>query len=260
MAFRAREVNTASGEPPPGETGGEPAIERAITLWTRHETQLLSLMHVGGDGRLKGLDFAPRDTDHLRAILRAGERADGSSLFARSGIETEASDVLLRPRPETAFVDPFGATPTLAVLCGHATRAGAALRQSPDTIVRRAARHVTAETGHDLWAHGEVEFFLGQRVDGDQENGADDLGYHATRPVVFGQALRRRALVCLSEMGIPVKYAHSEVGHIAPPEPGGLTWEQHEIELDLLPLPQAADAIVLTQWVLRNLAKRNERT
>jgi len=245
MALRSRELSTASGEP---------AIERAIALWTQHETRLLSLMHVGGDGWLKGLDFAPRDADHVRAILRAGERADGSSLFTHSGIETAASDVLLRPRPETAFIDPFGATPTLAVLCGHATRAGGALRQSPDTIVRRAARHVTAETGHDLWAHGEVEFFLGQRVDRGEENGADDRGYHATRPVVFGQALRRRALVCLSEMGIPVKYAHSEVGHIAPPEPGGLTWEQHEIELDLLPLPQAADAIVLTQWVLRNLA------
>jgi glutamine synthetase len=254
MALRDPKPGTISGDPPTGEAGAEPAIDRALELWRRHETRLLSLMHVGGDGRLKGLDFAPRDADHVRAILQAGERADGSSLFARSGIETGASDILLRPRPETAFVDPFGATPTLAVLCGHATRAGGALRQSPDTIVRRAARHVTAETGHDLWAHGEVEFFLGQAVDGGQDSGGDDRGYHATRPVVFGQALRRRALVCLSEMGVPVKYAHSEVGHIASSEPGGLTWEQHEIELDLLPLPQAADAIVLTQWVLRNLA------
>jgi glutamine synthetase len=33
-----------------------------------------------------------------------------------------------------------------------------------------------------------------------------------------------------------------------------MIWEQHEIELALAPLPEAADAIVLTQWVLRNLA------
>jgi glutamine synthetase len=33
-------------------------------------------------------------------------------------------------------------------------------------------------------------------------------------------------------------------------------WEQHEIELWLRPLPEAADAVVLTQWVLRNLAQR----
>jgi len=32
--------------------------------------------------------------------------------------------------------------------------------------------------------------------------------------------------------------------------------EQHEIELWLRPLPEAADGVVLTQWVLRNLAQR----
>ena len=100
MASRTREPRTATGDPRPGPTGGEPAIDRAVALWKRHETRLLSLVHVGGDGRLKGLDFAPRDADHVRAILRGGERADGSSLFARSGIKTEASDVLLRPRPD----------------------------------------------------------------------------------------------------------------------------------------------------------------
>jgi glutamine synthetase len=34
-------------------------------------------------------------------------------------------------------------------------------------------------------------------------------------------------------------------------------WEQHEIELWLQPLPAATDAVVLTQWVLRNLALRS---
>ena len=34
-------------------------------------------------------------------------------------------------------------------------------------------------------------------------------------------------------------------------------WEQHEIELALAPLPEAAENAVLTQWVLRNLARRS---
>ena len=84
--------------------------------------------------------------------------------------------------------------------------------------------------------------------------GADERGYHATAPFVFGQSLRREALVCLRAVGIPVKYGHSEVGYVEPAKVGDLIWEQHEIELDLLPLTDAADAIVLTQWVLRNLA------
>ena len=90
-------------------------LQAAVALWKHHEARLLSLMHIGADGWLKSLDFAPRDAEHLRAILATGERADGSSLFPGSGIDASASDILLRPRPETAFKDPFATTPTMVV-------------------------------------------------------------------------------------------------------------------------------------------------
>jgi len=228
-----------------------------IECWRENGARTLSLMHVGADGWLKTLDFVPRHEDQLRAILHTGERADGSSLFAGSDIETEASDVLLRPRSETAFIDPFSEIPTLVVMCGHAGSDGEPLAQSPDTIVRRAAARLRETCDVDLWAHGEIEFFIGRADDGHGVFGADDRGYHAASPFVFAESLRRRALVCLSAMNIPVKYAHSEVGYIESREPGGIAWEQHEIELGLLPLPQAADAILLTQWVLRHLAQRS---
>ncbi|MHC4949273.1 MAG: type I glutamate--ammonia ligase, partial [Planctomycetota bacterium] len=202
---------------------------------------------------LKTLDFLPRDEAHLRRILRGGERADGSSLFPGAGITTGASDVVLQPRAATAFLDPFARIPTLVVRCGHAGPDGHPLALSPDTIVRRADRRCALD-GLDLLAHGEIEFFLGKRPDETGVHGADERGYHAASPFVFGEALRREALVRLDEMGIPVKYGHSEVGYVEPDEPDDLIWEQHEIELDLLPLPEAADAILLTHWVLRNLA------
>jgi glutamine synthetase len=220
--------------------------------------RLIGLMHVGGDGSLKTLDFVPRDTRHLNDILSAGERADGSSLFKDMGIPTEASDILLRPRVETAFVDPFAPEPTLAVLCSHAGRDGMPLPASPDTIVRRAFRHVRETTGVELQALGEVEYFLGKQASPLDVYGQDERGYHATAPFVFGERLRREALAVLGEFGIPVKYGHSEVGYIAASEPDSRIWEQHEIELGLAALPDAADAIVLTQWVLRQLARRHE--
>ena len=218
--------------------------------------RVVSLMHGGGDGWLKTLDFVPRSDAHLLDILQGGERADGSSLFAGLGIPADASDIVLRPRLQTAFLDPFAAVPTLALLCGHAGRDGKPLAVSPDTIVRRAYERLHTETGIRLEALGEVEYFLGRRSGEQDVYGSDDRGYHAASPFVFGQALRRRALVCLSDLGIPVRYGHSEVGYIEARAPGGLLWEQHEIELDLLPLPDAADAVLLTQWVLRNLAHR----
>ena len=127
--------------------------------------RVLSLMHVGGDGWLKTLDFVPRDSAHLADVLTGGERADGSSLFGDLGIPVGASDIVMRPRLSTAFIDPFAAEPTLAVLCSHYNRQGAPLAESPDTLVRAAYQRLVAETGVELHALGEIEFFLGARAE-----------------------------------------------------------------------------------------------
>ncbi|OHE78538.1 MAG: hypothetical protein A2107_09685 [Verrucomicrobia bacterium GWF2_62_7] len=217
---------------------------------------VLSLMHVGGDGWLKTLDFVPRDAAHLADVLAGGERADGSSLFGDLGIQVGASDIVMRPRLSTAFMDPFAPEPTLAVLCSHFDRQGKPLAESPDTLVRTAHARLLAETGVDLHALGEIEYFLGHRAGEGEAYGANDRGYHASSPFVFGEGLRRKALVHLAEMGVPVKYGHAEVGYVEADAVDPRVWEQHEIELWLQPLPAAADAVVLAQWVLRNLAFR----
>jgi glutamine synthetase len=122
--------------------------------------------------------------------------------------------------------------------------------------VRAAHARLEEVTGVELHALGEIEFFLGTRVGDAEAYGANERGYHASSPFVFGEALRRKALVHLAEMGVPVKYGHAEVGYVEADATDARVWEQHEIELWLRPLPEAADAVVLTQWVLRNLAQR----
>ncbi|NUN52970.1 MAG: glutamine synthetase, partial [Planctomycetaceae bacterium] len=243
-------VEAALGAPP-----AEWTAEMLARLCEERGIRLVTLLHVGGDGLLKGLDFVPRDGRHLRAVLSSGERADGSSLFRDGGIRAGKSDVVLLPRPDRAFLDPFPGEPALAVLCGHRDRDGAPLAVSPDTVVRRAHARLREETGLDLHAHGEVEYFLGRLPGEDGVQGTSERGYHAVAPAVFGEPLRRRAMVMLAGMGAPLKYGHGEVG-FAPPEEGDpLCWEQHEIELGLAPLPEAADAVLLAQWVLRRLAR-----
>ncbi len=239
---------------------GRPAatwtVDDLETLASEQGVRLVSLMHVGGDGWLKALDFVPQSREHLRDILSGGERADGSSLFPEVGLKVGASDILLRPRLGSAFLDPFATLPTLVVLCGHADRTGAPLAQSPDTILQRASARLSGTTGVALHALGEVEYFLGRRAGEGDVYGAGERGYHATSPFVFGEPLRRQTMAILAEMGVPVKYGHSEVGYVEASETDGEIWEQHEIELGLAPLVQAADAVTLTQWVLRNLAHR----
>ncbi|UCD23486.1 MAG: hypothetical protein JSW51_10610 [Gemmatimonadota bacterium] len=237
---------------------GKPRCEWTIhdltDLFASRNIRILSLMHVGGDGWLKTLDFVPRSVDHLTDIIQGGERADGSSVFPGTGIPVDASDIVLRPRVESAFLDPFSSLPTLVLMCGHAARDGTPLPQSPDTILRRACELLKRETGTELTALGEVEYFLGKRRDENDIYGADDRGYHATSPFVFGEDLRRKALALLADIGVAVKYGHSEVGYIEAKEIDGVIWEQHEIELALSPLPDAAEGVLLAQWVLRNLA------
>jgi glutamine synthetase len=231
-------------------------VDDLICLVRDQNIRLISLMHMGGDGWLKTLDFVPQDTSHLRDILTAGERGDGSSIFVGSGIPVGASDIMLRPRTESAFLDPFSVEPTLVLLCGHLNRDGQPLPESPDTVLRAADQRLKKETGASLYALGEVEYFVGKHPGDSSNYGTNDRGYHASSPLVFGESLRRQALVTLAAMGVPVKYAHSEVGFVAADDQENWIWEQHEVELLLQPLPLAAESVALTQWVLRNLAHR----
>ena len=240
-----------------GRSAADWTVDDLVGLVKAQSIRIVSLMHVGSDGWLKTLDFVPRSESHLRDVIEGGERADGSSIFAGTGIRAGASDILLRPRVASAFLDPFSKVPALVLLCSHAGRDGRPLPESPDTIVRAAFARVRAELGVELQALGEVEYFLAKRTSEEDFYGADDRGYHASSPFVFGERLRRTALAVLADIGVPIKYGHSEVGYIPATESDDSIWEQHEIEMALSPLPDAAEGVVLTQWVLRNLAHQS---
>ncbi len=236
-----------------------------VSVFRRLELKLLCLMHVGGDGQLHVVDFAPRDDEHLRSVLLFGERADGSSIFKGLGIDPKRSDIVLHPRIDTAFVEPFSEVPAMAVLCDHYGRNGLLLPVSPQTILRRAAERFREATGGaELWSLGEVEYFAGSVASASLQPHelryhawVEEGGYHAVEPSALFANLRRKTLSVLQDIGVAVKYAHGEVGLIPPSdETSGVTWEQHEIELALAPIDEAADALVLTQYVLANVAKQ----
>ena len=248
-----------------GKARNEWTVEDLMTVFCRLDLQLLCLLHVGGDGQLRVLDFAPSSDNHLRDILLYGERCDGSSIFKGLGIDSRRSDIVLCPRIDTAFIEPFSDIPAMAVLCDHYDRNGRLLSVSPSTIVRRAAqRFQEATNGAELWSLGEVEYFVGSDVSTTFEkhelqchDWAEEGGYHAVSPTALFVELRRKAICTLADIGVPVKYAHGEVGLISPSDATkGMTWEQHEIELALAPLVEAADALVLTEWCLLSLAKQ----
>ena len=61
-----------------GKPRSEWTIEDLTDLFASRNIRILSLMHVGGDGWLKTLDFVPHSVEHLTDIIQGGdEKAKG---------------------------------------------------------------------------------------------------------------------------------------------------------------------------------------
>ncbi|MEO9322194.1 glutamine synthetase family protein [Nocardioides sp. C4-1] len=208
----------------------------------------VNLRYVGGDGRLKTVAFVPASREHLVEVLTRGERVDGSSVFADAAVED--SDVYVVPRYRTAFLNPFGEQGSLDLLCSFYRADGSPLPYAREQLVRRAAESLTRHTGLVLEAFGELEYYLV----GDPDPlfpVEPERGYQESPPFSKGQAVREQVLHHLASMGIRLKYSHGEVGNIGEAE---RQLVQHEIELWPVPVEEAADALVLAKWVVREVA------
>jgi glutamine synthetase len=212
------------------------------------ELRQLNLRYVGGDGRLKTLAFPVNSRDHLVQVLTYGERVDGSSVFEGTGAAT--SDVYVVPRHRTAFVNPFGERPSLDVLCSFYDEDGRPLAYAAEQVLRRAAESLTRDTGLVLEAFGELEYYLVGPID-PLFPAEEERGYQESAPFSKGQLVREQVLGHLSSMGIELKYAHGEVGGMLSDE---RQLVQHEVEFWPVPVEQAADALVIAKWVVREVA------
>ncbi|MCW2815265.1 MAG: glutamine synthetase [Nocardioides sp.] len=212
------------------------------------ELRQVNLRYVGGSGRLKTIAFPINSREHLEGVLTRGERVDGSSIF--EGTEAATSDVYIVPRHRTAFLNPFGVRQSLDLLCSFYDEDGEPLAYAQDQIVRRAAEALTRETGMSLEAFGELEYYLVGDVDVNFPV-EEERGYQESAPFSKGQRVREEVLGHLSSMGVQLKYAHGEVGNIREPD---RQLVQHEIEFWPVPVADAADALVLAKWVVREVA------
>ena len=99
-----------------GKSQEEFTKEDLIKFVEKKEIKMLNFRHVGGDGRLKTLNFAIISRAQLDRVLSMGERVDGSSLFPY--IDAASSDLYLIPRYRTAYVNPFSPIPTIDIPSG----------------------------------------------------------------------------------------------------------------------------------------------
>ena len=228
---------------------GKPAEEFTkadlIQFIEENDIGSVNFRYVGGDGRLKTLNFVINSKSQLDRLLSAGERVDGSSLF--SHIDAASSDLYVIPRYRTAYVNPFSTIPTVDILCSYYTKEGVRLTSSPENIVREAHEVLKNSTGFGLEAMGEVEYY----VLSDRQHlypAVAQKGYHESSPFCKWEMLRYEAMQAIAQAGGNIKYGHSEVGNISREDQ---EMEQNEIEFIPVPIEDAADQIVVAKWILR---------
>ena len=207
--------------------------------------EMVNFRYVGGDGRLKTLNFVITSKAQLDRLLSMGERVDGSSLLPY--IDAASSDLYVIPRYRTAYVNPFSPIPTVDILCSYYTNEGIRLPSSPENVVRKAHEVLKNSTGLTLEAMGELEYYVfyeGQRfyLTTAQE------GYQESSPFSKWEGLRCEAMQAIAQAGGKIKYGHSEVGNIREED---YATEQQEIEFLPVPIEDAADHIVIAKWILR---------
>ena len=226
--------------------------EKSIERFTFH--------HTGIDGQLKELRLPFSDLRHAEEILAMGERVDGSSLFLGL-VDAADSDVYIVPSYRTAFLSPFDAG-SLDFICRFLDRRGELAPFTPDNILSIAHRRFRENTGLELHALGELEFFLLAEGGPAFFTPKKQVGYHASAPFFKSGHVVNEMVRHLAQITGAVKYAHSEVGFIDSvrsdlPMLSGRRAEQHEIEFNTRPIEEMGDFMALARWVIRNVADRH---
>ncbi|MFC2129808.1 glutamine synthetase beta-grasp domain-containing protein [Bacteroidota bacterium] len=230
-----------------------------INIITKKKLERITFHYTGIDGKIKELKIPITNRKYAELVLTEGERVDGSSLF-KGIIDTGKSDLYVVPQYNTAFLNPFDKG-SIDFICRFINPEGEHAEFPPDSILYNASKMLKKNTGMELWGMGELEFYLLS----DPENNSYPLqkqtGYHASSPYVKNNEVLNEMLRLIAQVGGQVKYAHNEVGCITnleseQEELNGKTAEQVEIEFLPMPIEDMGDMLVLSRWIIRNVAYR----
>ncbi len=193
------------------------------------------------EGHLKSFAITPGE---LEDALDDGMGFDGSSITGFNAIEE--SDMVAIPDPGTFQLMPWkeGETKVARMICDVVTPDGEPYEGDPRHVLRRALERMQS-MGFDTFNVGpELEYFLFEANDGTRT--LDEGGYFAMTSLDAATELRQETIHALEGMGIPVEYAHHEVGP-----------SQHEIDIRFAPALEMADHTVTYRLIVKEIAAKN---
>ncbi|MDQ3757295.1 MAG: glutamine synthetase family protein [Actinomycetota bacterium] len=180
----------------------------------------------------------------LENALEEGMTFDGSAIDGFSRVQE--SDVLARPDPKTfqmLHTRPNG-VPVARVFCDILNLDGTPFDGCPRHVLRRAMERAH-EKGFSFFAAPEMEYFY--FADGDPRSPLEPLdhgSYFELTVADLAGDMRKRTVLMLEDMGIPVEYAQHED---AP--------SQHEIDLRYTDALTMADTVMTVRMVVKEIAK-----
>ncbi len=200
-----------------------------------------------------------------------GRGFDGSSI--RGWQTINESDMLAKPDPNTAFIDPFIEPKTLVMICDiYDPVTGERYGRDTRYIAQKAEQYLKQTgIGDTAYFGPEAEFFILDSVEFgnaanysfwrvDSEEGwwnreltstgykiPHKRGYFPTPPLDKTMDLRNEMASILSELGVTVELHHHEVA----------TAGQAEIDIRFDSLVNQADKLFLYKYVVRNVAAKH---
>ena len=193
-------------------------------------------------GTPKAVNITPAE---LETALSEGMTFDGSAVDGFSRVQE--SDVLARPDASTFQLLPLhddGAS-VARVFCDVVNIDGTPFEGCPRLALDRVLGDAH-EAGYTFFVAPEIEYFY---FDGLDPAGSpiplDSGGYFDLAVADLPSELRRRSVLALEEMGIPVEHAQHED---AP--------SQHEIDLRYTDALSMADTVMTTRLVIKEVARR----
>jgi glutamine synthetase len=236
---------------------------------------IVDLRFMDFPGLWQHFSVPPREIDEQ--TFENGLGFDGSSI--RGWQVINESDMLVKPVPETAFIDPFFQAKTLVMICNICDPVtGEDYTRDPRNIARKAENYLKSLGLADTAYFGpEAEFFIFDDVRFDQNEhegyyyidsmegrwntGKEENpnlgykprykeGYFPVPPTDSLQDIRSEMVLTLEKIGVQVEAQHHEVA----------TGGQAEIDMRFTPLVEMADNLLKYKYVIKNTARKYNRT
>ena len=223
-------------------TSDPEARQRVLERIQEEQVDFLLLWFTDIEGHLKSFAVTPSE---VADALDDGMGFDGSSITGFNAIEE--SDMVAIPDPETFQLMPRkeGDRSVVArMICDVVTPDGVPYDGDSRQVLRRALERMKS-MGFDTFNVGpELEYFL-FKTPGAPET-LDEGGYFAQTTLDAATELRQETIHALEGMGIPVEYAHHEVGP-----------SQHEIDMRFADALNMADHVLTYRLVVKEIAAKH---